>query len=306
MGWLKRSTKRTIRQSQLEPNGYVFRRSRTLTGTTSNQIVAPVNTHQHLKTTRQRLHELYQVRRRIIGVLCTFCAVIFVLIWLLSTFINTFNIVDSPQGRGGALSGRQEVYQQSLTEYFDQHPLERFGFLLQPANLQTFMLQQHTELSSFATSRQWYGGGVRFAVHFRTAILAWQTGGNRFYVDATGMSFTHNGEQEPSVQVTDQSGISSNSGELVVPRRFIYFLGKVVGAVNANGQDQVVAVVIPASSREIDLKLQNRNYPIKTDIDRDPLQTAQDIGKVLTYMDAHHIKPQYIDARVQGRAFYKE
>jgi hypothetical protein len=79
-----------------------------------------------------------------------------------------------------------------------------------------------------------------------------------------------------------------------------------VDVVNSNGQGKVTSIVIPSNeTREIDIKLQGRNYTIRTNIDRDPLQQAQDIKNALSWFDQRKVTPQYIDARVSGKVFYK-
>jgi len=283
---------------------YTFRRSRTLTGTTSTKVAATAEHRSQLKTPRLQVHELQQERARVLKLLLGLSGGALVLVWLIATYIGSFVILYAQQPRTTAqpvLAG----YQRSLQDYFASRPLQRFGFALDANQLQDFMRTQHSELANFTISRQWYGGGVQFVAAFRKPLLVWQTGGTRLYVDDQGIAFRYDMYGTPLVSVEDQSGIAPDVGTSVVSQRFIKFLGRMVGAVNKADKGQVSSIIIPASTREVDLKLQGREYPIKTEIDRDPLQQAQDIVVALNYFDAHSVKPQYIDVRVSGKAFYK-
>jgi hypothetical protein len=312
MGWLSRIKKRTshdeqhVRQRhQLDGNqaAYTFRRSRTLTGTTSNKVNASAESRTHqLKTPRLKVHELHEERSKIVKLLAVLVLGMCVLVFLIVNYISGFTILYSQQTHA-----RPDTtgYQRSLQDYFASQPFQRFTFLLDPRQLEIFMRAKHSELSGFMTTHNWYGGNVAFTVSFRKPLIVWQTGSSHFYVDTNGIAFTYDDFNDPLVSVEDQSGIAPNSGSSVASQRFIMFLGQMVGAVNQGGKGQVSSVIIPASTREIDLKLQGRAYPIKTEIDRDPLQQAQDIINALKYFDAHGITPQYVDVRVAGEAFYK-
>lgn len=281
---------------------YMFRRSRTLTGSVSSQVTAGAQDRSQLKTDRLKLMELKAHRRKVLHLLGGVLAAVAVLTLLLTNFIVT-PVISARQP--SANKPPAEVYQQTIYQYFADHPLERFGFAMQPAGLEAALKQKHTELDAVHAQRDWYGGNVRFVVDFRQPLLVWRSNEQQFFVDARGVAFTYNHFAEPMVAVTDQSGIPPDQTGTVASSRFIRFLGRMVGALNGYNKGVVKTVIIPASTREIDLKLDGRDYIIKTNIDRDPLQQAEDIANTLTYFDAKGIKPEYIDVRVEHKAFYK-
>jgi hypothetical protein len=302
MKFFNRSKKQTTRNPNLDADagGYVFRRSRTLTGTTSPKVASSASPRSQLKTARLQTHELHQLRNRVLRVLAVLVIGIVILSWLVSTYVATVQIRSLQPG--GKLATTD--YQNTILDY--KHPLERFGFAINRKQLASDMQTLHPEIASIDVDNNWYGGGTQFVAQFRRPVLAWETGGKRFYVDAKGVAFQYDHFGGSYVSVSDQSGISpSVSGGTVASNRFIQFLGKMVGAVNTGGKGSVVEVIIPASTREADLKLQGRGYPIKTHIDRDPLQQAQDILTTLKYFDDKKLTPQYVDVRVAGKAFYK-
>jgi len=289
-------------RGSVDDQGYVFRRSRTLTGTTSEKVTAGAQARSQLKTSRLQVHELHQFRHRIMRILGVVAVFVALLSYLILVYIGTFKILYSQPGG----SPQTTAYQQTAQQYFAKHPLERFGFSVNRKQFVSNMEAAHPELLSVDIDRNWYGGNVSFVLQFRRPLLVWETGGHRFYVDDQGVAFEYDHFGGTHVSVSDQSGISpSDSGGSVASNRFINFIGKMVGAVNAGDKGSVTDIIIPAASREVDLKLQGRGYPIKTHTDRDPLKQAEDIINALKWFDGKKITPQYVDVRVEGKAYFK-
>ncbi|HSE61514.1 MAG TPA: hypothetical protein VLA88_04435 [Candidatus Saccharimonadales bacterium] len=302
MLWFKKKNEPTRQPRLLEgQNDYVFRRSRTLTGSISNEVTASVEHRGHLKTDRLKLHELKAHRRSLLRLLGVVLLIIAGLTFLVANFVITPSVVAGQPGN----QPDTHTYQQTILHYFDDHPMQRFGFMLEASALQTKLKSDHPEIANTTVSRSWYGGNVQVSLFFRQPLLVWRTGAKQFYVDAQGIAFSYNHFSEPTVSVTDQTGLPPNHSGAVASTRFIRFLGRMVGALNDYKKGNVAAIIIPPSTREIDLKLEGRDYPIKTNSDRDPLQQAEDIANALTFLDTHTIKPQYVDARVAHKAFYK-
>lgn len=283
-------------------DGYIFRRSRTLTGTSAATVTVTAAARGQLKTDRLKLMELRQYRRQIMRFLAGIVVAIALLLFLIANFITVPAVTFA--GRGERQPDSQ-AYAQTIYRYFDEHPFERFGFLLRDPDIEAFLLRAHPEVLAASLQRDWYGGNVQFSLIFRQPLLVWKTGDKQFYVDAQGVAFSYNHFSEPNVQVTDESGIPPDPNGVVASTRFIRFLGQIVNAVNGYEKGRVERVIIPAATRQIDLKLEGREYIIKTNTDRDPLQQAEDIANALTYFDAHRIVPQYIDVRVAHKAFYQ-
>src|SRR6266550_136907 len=236
-----------------EQQGYAFRRSRTLTGTTSPKVTAASEKRSQLKTVRLKAHELHQLRARVLKILAVIVVCIGVLAFVIASYIGKIDTVYTQPGGKPATA----QYQKSILDYFGKHPLERFAFSTNIPQLDAFMQQAHPEIIGFDMTKNWYGGNAQFVIAFRKPILVWETSGQRFYVDTKGVAFQYDNFGGQYVAVSDQSGISpSSAGGSVASNRFISFLGKMVGAVNAGGKGSVVAVIIPASTRHIDLKLQ--------------------------------------------------
>lgn len=304
MGWFKNKQKLKKRQPQLMAgqNDYVFRRSRTIVGSVSSEVIATAENRGQLKTDRLKIHEL---RAHLGHVLKLFFGVIAICVLLSFLVVNFVFVPEISIGQIGLSQPDLKPYHQAINNYFADHPLERFGFLLKADDLDTYLKTNQTELANTTIDRDWYGGNVRTTLFFRQPLLVWKVGHEQFYVDAQGMAFRYNHFAEPTLKISDQSGVPADQSGVVASSRFIRFLGRLVGALDTYNKGKVTEIIIPKSTREVDLKLQGRGYVIKTNIDRDPLQQAEDIASSLAYLDTHGLQPGYIDLRVAHKAFYK-
>lgn len=306
MGWSLFKKKQDARRPRLMAgqDEYVFRRSRTLTGTTSEAVTASAENRGQLKTERLKLHQLRQYRFKILKLAGGVVVVSAVVAFLASTYISNvpMDIVQSSSKQPDTTT-----YVQSVQSYFGTRPLERFGFVANPETLQDYLKQRHTEIKTVVIDRSWFGADFRLGLYFREPLLTWTSAGQKYYVDNQGYAFLYNHFAEPVVTVADESGISPDDvgGGLVASERFVNFLGRMVGALNGYGKGKVESVTLPAATREINLKLQGRTTLIRTHIDRDPLKQAEDVANALAYFDSKGNSPEYIDVRVAGKAFYK-
>lgn len=302
--WAKHKKQQT-RQPRLMQGqeSYIFRRSRTITGTKSADIPVGAPKRGQFKTDRIKLMELRSHRRRIMGSLGGVLVAVVMLTFVVANFIAKPNVSFTQTSVSQAPAA--DPYEMTIQKYFDDHPFERLGVLLRQSELEAAVLRSHTEVLTVGLERDWYGGNVRFLVTFRQPIIVWQAGSKQFFVDAQGVAFTYNHFAPPQLAVADQSGIPPDDSGVVASTRFVRFLGQIVAAVNGYGLGSVEVVIIPPAPRQIDLKLQGREYIIKTNTDRDAGQQAEDIANALKYFDRRNLKPQYVDVRVAHKAFYK-
>lgn len=284
-------------------SGYAFRRSRTLTGSTSEKVAPSAESSGQLKTARLKNHEHRARFKYFAKVLAVWLALAGLVTFLVAMYIREPNI-----GFVGSSHSQPDkiAYQSTIKNYMAKNPLQHFSFSVMPRGANEFIKSNHPEVDNVVISRNWYGGDVLFEVIFRKPLIMWQLGDESFYVDSEGEAFKFNNYDPPQLVVSDKSGISpQESGGNVASSRFIKFLGQLVGAVNSHDKGKVVEVQIPASTREIHLKLEGREYVIKTHIDRDPIGQAEDVANALKYFDDKKLKPEYIDVRVENKAYYK-
>lgn len=68
----------------------------------------------------------------------------------------------------------------------------------------------------------------------------------------------------------------------------------------------VTRVTLPTGmSRELYVDLEGKEMYFKVNLDRGASATAEDIAKMIKYLEERDIRPEYVDVRVDGKAYYK-
>ena len=68
----------------------------------------------------------------------------------------------------------------------------------------------------------------------------------------------------------------------------------------------VVKFVLPSgTSRELYVDVTGVDYYFKVNMDKDAAVTAEDINRMVKYLTEREIRPEYVDVRVDGKAYYK-
>ena len=109
-------------------------------------------------------------------------------------------------------------------------------------------------------------------------------------------------EQEkytPTVNIEDESGAG------YVTERMKEYVGRVEKDFQAYGYKVVRAVVPRGKAREIDVYLDGRKEFYKLNLDRGSAVSAEDATRMIKYIDEHSLSPEYVDVRVEERAYYK-
>ncbi len=282
-----------------------FRRSRTLTGSKSSEVGAANEHRAELKSERLKKHELRRRRKIIfIGLILLVC-IIAGLYYLISQYVNEVRLTRFLPMQVTVDPQSQRQYQNEILEYLQAHPSERFRFSLDENKLSESVGKKFPEVERVESEGGALGYGD-FTVILRQPIASWKVADKQYFVDANGEAFEKNYFIAPNVNVVDNSGVSLSEGTAIASQGFLRFLGRLVALVNETGLGKVTEASLPPNTtREIDIKLEGRGYIIKTHTDRDPAAEAEDLVRVVKYLENRKIIPQYIDLRVDGRAFYK-
>lgn len=282
---------------------YTFRRSRTITGTVNERIKSADVADSHLKTPRMRLHELHMTRRRLVTRLVLTILLLAGVSYLLYEYSGTTRAVT--YAAAPVTQPDSEGYLRTIHRYYADNPLQQFRFSVDAASMSRYVQGEHPEVANVAVRRN--AQGLSHVIELRTPILSWTTNEGRFYVDATGASFSRNYYGEPALKVEDKSGISDTEGNAIISSRFIRFVGLVVSSLDTMEAGTVTQVILPPNTtREVDFRVSGFDFDIKANIDRSPAGQAEDIANTLQYVKQKGISPSYVDVRVEGKAFYRD
>lgn len=279
---------------------YIFRRNRTITGSASSKVASTNESSAHLKSSRVHAHELTQQRNRIGGVLALTLLGAVVLSVLVSQFTAQTIVRTSD-----VTQVLDPVYTQAVDDYLARQPIERLRFLLRENALDEYIQAIAPEVASIHSDGFAGLGKSAFIIEMRRPIAGWNVRGTQQYVDATGTAFVRNHYAKPSVEIVDNSGVQAEAGQAVASNQFLGFVGRVVGLANAQ-QYTVTQVIIPqGTTRQIELRTKDIEYPIKLSIDRAAGEQIEDMSRAISWLHAHNLTPTYLDVRVSGRAYYR-
>lgn len=281
---------------------YTFRRNRTITGSSSAQIMSPNELNADLRSPRAHVHHLTSLRRRLLLYLVLVGAAAFGLYMLLSQMVasEVFQVKDVP-----VLSdSQQQEYRETMEQYYNARPAERLRSLLDEKRLTSHMQAEHPEIQYLSVEQSKIGEAV-VAIVARKPLAHWNIDASDQYVDGEGVVFATNYFAQPALQIVDENGIQVNSGQLVASNRFLGFIGRLLASANTQGLT-VAKVTLPlATTRQIEVALVGKSTKFKVSVDRSAGQQVEDISRIIRYLDQHGIAPEYVDVRLQNKAFYK-
>lgn len=298
---------RPVRQPRGEQGDtFAFRRSRTITGSAATGVRAAGEDRGQLQSPRLHEHSLRKHRRKLSFYLLCLCVLSGGLFYTVSSYIGTGINVSTVTNQPVSRPINEGSYQGIVSEYFSDRPFERFEFALNEATFSSYIQSKAPEVAEATiTSGTGFGSGDLSLV-LREPVTAWTIKGQQYFVDADGMAFTTNYFAIPTVVVTDKSGISADAG-VVASTKLLRFIGRVVTLINASPVAPVEAVTLPSdSTRQVDIALKGRAYPIRTHMDRDPAGQAADIISAVSYVEQKGLRPQYLDVRVSSKAYYRD
>lgn len=288
-----------------EQEGYAFRRSRTLSGSLANSVESANAKRANLKSDRVKLHGLHSSRRSLKAGLVALLLLALVSGFLLSHSLAFANL---SVPANAAQAGAPSALRNTLRDYVNGHPAEAFAISLNEQRAAEFLQTHgHPEVAGLNTSISWIGFNDTIAVDFRRPIALWQMNNETYYVDKRGVVFQHYQGPKPSLEIKDTSGYIAELArqDMLASRQFISYVGQLAGELRRIGVNPIQQVVIPPVVRQVNIYIQGRDYEIRVNTSRDPESQAQDIKHAIQYFEKQGISPEYIDVRVEGKAFYK-
>lgn len=280
----------------------IFRRNRTLTGTTSN-VLGIVNLKSDLESSRSKVHHLSNHRRKMSVILVIVVASVVVLWMLLSNFTAGVRVIVPVANVSKSIDFTR--YEKTIQEYLDNNPASRLQFFLDQAALNVYVISKLPEVLSVEQRGMADIGQTNFAVVMRAPVAGWTVNNKQYYVDSKGLSFEVNCFESPLVQIVDNSGASPTGSTAIVSNRFLGFVGRVVSIAKDNGYIVSQAILPANTTRELDIKIKDNNTLVKLSIDRPAGEQVEDMSRAIKYFATKGLDPEYMDVRVSNKAFYK-
>jgi hypothetical protein len=145
-----------------------------------------------------------------------------------------------------------------------------------------------------------------------TPQMVLSTSSGQFILDSNGRALSAYASQklsedgsQPIPIVTDQSGLTAQKDQIVLPSKTVAFIGEVAAQLYAK-KISVETWTLPAAASELDVKVSGVPYFVKFNLQCNAREEAGTYLATKQYLENKHITPgQYVDARVSGRSYYK-
>lgn len=299
------------KQSDLFEGSKAFRRSSSLTGTTSARIKVPAEERGQLQTARLEAQKKQQKHRRAQHRFSFAFGLVVIALMAWANMVKNYAVIYTDQSL--AATPPKVSYQQTAQNFTKAHFAAHFMVSLPREALAKDLMSRHPEIQKVTVKSQLFSRNPQLFVSFRQPVLIWKTSKQQqsYYVDSQGKAFDSNvfGKDDSLVKVNDASGIPAELGSAVVSSRQIKFLGVLVGQVQAksDGKIRVNKITFPASStKEVDVNFNDKPYFARVYLDRSPEEQASEAITSINYLAEKNITPaEYIDVRVKDRVFFR-
>ncbi len=290
---------RALERSQ--DSNTTFLRNRTLTGSLSTSVSSANELNGDLQSSRTQAHHLTHQRRKLVSALLGTILVIVVLSGILFD-LTVRPVVTSADHAVSLDVGR---YEHAIREYLAQRPIERFRIALDQNRLTEYLRETVPEVATVEQDGNAGFGATEFRFTMREPIAGWIISGKQYFVDDQGVPFDRNYYETPVVSVVDQSGVQQAAGAAVASNRFLAFVGRTVSEAKLEGLVIQKATIPAGTTRQLQVELEGRAYPIKLSLDRPVGEQVEDMKRAVEYFDSKKQTPAYVDIRVSGRAYFK-
>ncbi len=224
---------------------------------------------------------------------------------------NNVRVMSLTDDTGNSFLHDQAVYEAAASKLMADSVWNKNKITVNTAGVSQGMLQEFPELSSVSVTLPLLS--KRPIVYIQTAqpalILAAQNGS--FIVDTTGKALLP-ADKLPSDSnlslpvVTDQSGLRVQVNHQALTSGNVSFIQTVIAQL-ASRHFTVESMMLPVGTSELDVKVAGQPYSIKFNLESGTAR--QQAGTFLateSKLKSQNITPaQYIDVRVDGRAYYK-
>ena len=205
----------------------------------------------------------------------------------------------------GASVTESDYYAKLIGEYFYERPFERFRPALNIVTLNHFLRARAPEIDLVQSIENNFLQATVMRLSLRKPVVMWESAGNKYYVDNYGIPFTKNYFADPNLSVVDKSGVEIERISQVANNDFLGFIGRVIALAAERNLPVAKIIVPPLTTRQIEVYFADSTFPVKMSTDGNAAKQVEDAARMLKYLNERKIMPNYVDVRVERRAYYK-
>jgi hypothetical protein len=269
------------------------------------------------RVTRQALAK--QVQKPVKHIVLFWLSRIGLLIFLIAIIASTINvlrltpsvkIISLNQASSSTYLQPDSVYATAANNQLKSSIWNRSKVTVDASGLGNYLRQQFPELSDVSVTMPLLAHRPLVYIQAAQPALVLNTSGGSFVIGTSGKALDRLAPSEPAPvglpNLVDQSGLQIQLRQQALPASDVKFV-QIVAAELAAKNIVVTNFTLPSASSELDAHLTGQPYVVKFN-----LQSTDAAGEAGTYLataanlKGQNITPtQYIDVRVDGRAYYK-
>lgn len=252
-------------------------------------------------------HELWLRRSIMIFVLIVIIGAAFVLLRLSSKDQIGLMAADY----SGLYVRNESEYQQAAQTLLQQSIWNHNKITVDTNNIAQKLISEFPELTNVDVSIPLVSNQPTVYVQVAQPALILSDPHGLYVLDSSGKVLVDNGSASAFAwlklpQVMDESGLLLARGMQALPSTDISFIQTVTVQLSAR-KFSIASMVLPPATSELDVKLKGQPYIVKFNLaNNDPRQQAGTFLATQANLHSQNITPtQYIDVRVDGRAYYQ-
>jgi hypothetical protein len=203
----------------------------------------------------------------------------------------------------------QQVYTVAAQEAFN-NPFNRNKLTVDTAKISTDLKKQFPELKVVSVSLPFIGSQPVVYVQPATPKLILLGGGGMYLLDADGRALIPANQVQKLDTlkipvVSDESNLALQTGKIALPRAAVAFITEVVGQHAAKGIS-ITSMTLPPGANELHVRPEGAGYFVKYNLHGKAREETGAYLAVKARLEADKKTPkEYIDVRVENRAYYK-
>ncbi|MDB5164628.1 MAG: hypothetical protein JWL89_254 [Candidatus Saccharibacteria bacterium] len=204
----------------------------------------------------------------------------------------------------------QATYQDAADKLFASSVWNRNKITVDTGHVSKQLVAQFPELASASVTLPLAAHRPIVYIQPVQAAVALKTSDNLYILGDNGKALLAESEAFATDRslpiVTDQSGLQVRLGRQALTTADVSFIQTVIAQLAAK-QYVVSNLTLPATTRELDVSVDGKPYSVKFNLQSgDARQQAGTFLATMNRLQSEHVTPaQYVDVRVDGRAYYK-
>lgn len=228
---------------------------------------------------------------------------------LVSLTLSTYPAVDTLREQASPYR-KTDDYARYTDKVMRDNLSSRTKLTINTKDIEQKLLEEFPELRSVALRLPVLGRRPTLVVDIRQPALMLSTDTQSFVLDKQGVAVSElrnlGADYRQGVPaIRDQSGIELRLGKQALASDTVEFVETVIAQIKAKNLN-VSQLTLPASANELDIYIEGLNYFVKTDTSGDARLQVGSFLAVHEHLSGQGTTPsEYIDVRVEERAFYK-